>query len=250
MTAATMMRGVPILSFTDHITKARQILRDDIFRELYILNGEKRLLGYIDITDALRVPDTRSNVTVQGFIKKAAVVAPGDSLERISRIIQEAGTDSAAVVDAQQQIQGAVLLSDIFPALIARNEIRGMVSDFMTRHVVSISPEDPIQKVYSLIVESGFTAFPVVSGKTVIGMVSRRDILRERHILKSLKTEARTKIETIMTTPAIFTPPEETLGHAAAMLVKNDISRMPVVNGKKLVGILDRHDILKGLVTA
>ncbi len=250
MTAGTMMRRVPLLSWNDHITKARQILRDDIYRELYVLNGDKRLLGYIDITDALRVTDTRSNVTIEGFLKQAPTVSLEDSLETISRVIREAGTDSAAVVDGNRQVQGAVLLSDIFPALIARNELRGIVSDVMTKRVVSISPEEPIQKVYSQIVESGFTAFPVVQGKTVIGMVSRRDILRERHILKSLKTEARTKIETIMTTPAIITPPEETLSEAAKTLVKNDISRMPVVNGNKLVGILDRHDILKGLVPA
>jgi CBS domain-containing protein len=30
--------------------------------------------------------------------------------------------------------------------------------------------------------------------------------------------------------------------------VKHDISRMPVLEGDRLVGIIDRHDVLKGLV--
>jgi len=246
--AEKVMREVPLLTRTDHITKARKILRDDIYRELYIHNGEKRLLGYIDITDALRVMDTKSNVTVEGYIKQALEVSSCDSLEVIALGLQKATTDSAAVVDSQRIIIGAVLLSDIFPTLISRNEIRGSVADSMTRKVVTISPTDPIQKVYNLIVESGYTAFPVVQRQTVLGLISRRDLLRERRVMKSITNQSKTAVETIMTIPAITIDPDDTLARAAANLIKYDISRMPVVKEEKIVGIIDRHDVLKGLV--
>lgn len=247
-TAEQVVRDVPLLAFNDHLTRARQILRDDIYRELYVHNGKRRLMGYIDITDVLRITDTKSNVTVEGFIKEAPVVSAGDNLGRIAQVISGAMTDSAVIVDTQGSVIGAVLLSDIFPTLITHHEIRGSVADYMTRNVVTIGADAPIQKVYSLIVESGFTAFPVVRGRIPIGMISRRDLLRERHVLKSLKNQSRTKVESIMTTPAINVTPADLLSTAAAILVKNDISRMPVVEGKEIVGIIDRHDVLKGLV--
>jgi CBS domain-containing protein len=216
---------------------------------LYVHNGEKRLLGYVDITDVLRVTDTKSNVTVEGFIKQAVSVSPGDTLESIAQVLKRATTDSAAVTDPQKLILGGILLSDIFPTLITRNEIRGIVADYMTRDVVTISPTAPIQKVYTLIVESGYTAFPVVRKKSVLGLISRRDLLRERHVMKSLKNKAGTAVETIMTTPTITVDPDEQLARAAANLVKYDISRMPVVRDEKIVGIIDRHDVLKALST-
>jgi CBS domain-containing protein len=246
--AEKVMRDVPLLTQHDHVTKARQILRDDIYRELYIHNGERRLVGYIDITDVLRITDTRSNVTVEGFVKQASFVSPNSSLETIAQKLRTATTDSVAVTDPQQLILGVALLSDIFPALTARNEIRGTVGEYMTRDAVTISFDAPIQKVYNLIVESGYTAFPVVRKRTVLGMVSRRDLLRERHVMKSLKNNAKTAIETIMTTPAVTIRSEEKLARAAADLVKYDISRIPVVEDDKIIGIIDRHDILKALV--
>lgn len=247
-TAEQVVRDVSLLAFNDHLTRARQILRDDIYRELYVHNGKHRLMGYIDITDVLRITDTKSNVTVEGFIKEAPVISPGDDLARIARVIDCAMTDSAVIIDSQGSVMGVVLLSDIFPSLITQHEIRGSVGDYMTRDVVTIKADASIQKVYNLIVESGFTAFPVVRRRTPIGMISRRDLLRERHILKSLKNQSKTKVESIMTTPAITVTRADLLSTAAAALVKNDISRMPVVEGTEIVGIIDRHDVLKGLV--
>ena len=49
------MVDVPILKLDDTVTKARQILRDDSFREIYIHDGKKKLLGYIDISDVLQI---------------------------------------------------------------------------------------------------------------------------------------------------------------------------------------------------
>ena len=64
------MIGIPVLKYNDQITKARQILRDDRFREVYVVDAKKNLLGYIDLTDGLRVTATKSNVTVEGYVKE------------------------------------------------------------------------------------------------------------------------------------------------------------------------------------
>ena len=63
-TAQDFMIGIPVLKYNDQITKARQILRDDRFREVYVVDAKKNILGYIDLTDGLRVTATKSNITV------------------------------------------------------------------------------------------------------------------------------------------------------------------------------------------
>jgi CBS domain-containing protein len=247
-TAESIMVKVPVLSLTDHVTKARQILRDDVFREVYVQDEKKHLAGYVDITDALRITDTRSNVTLEGFLKEATSVSPGDTLEKVATALRDARTDSAAVVDGQGTILGAVLLSEIFPILITRHELRGSVWDWMSRRVVTAEAHEPLQKVYTLIMESGFTAFPVVKKRQLVGIVSRHDLLAAGRVRKALDSPAHVEVESVMTKKVITVTPDTATGDAAHLLVKNDISRMPVVEAGKIVGIIDRHDLLKGLV--
>jgi CBS domain-containing protein len=247
-TAESVMVKVPVLSLTDHITRARKILRDDIFREVYVEDEKGHLAGYVDITDALRITDTRSNVTVEGFLKDAVSVAPADSLEKVATVIRDGKTDSAPVVNGQGTILGAVLLSEIFPILATRHELKGRVGDWMSRRVVTADAHDPIQKVYTLIMESGFTAFPVVSRKQLVGIVSRHDLLKAGRVRKAFSNPAHVEVESVMTKEIITIAPGAPTTDAAGLLVKHDISRMPVVEGGKIVGIIDRHDVLKGLV--
>ena len=105
-TAQDFILEIPVLKPGDQITKARQILRDDRFREVYVVDAKKNLLGYIDITDGLRVTATKSNVTIEGFVKEAPMVHPADSIEAAARAMRSYRTDSAAVVDPEPRVSG------------------------------------------------------------------------------------------------------------------------------------------------
>lgn len=238
---------IPVLRFSDQITKARQILRDDRFREIYIVGDAKKLLGYIDITDVLRVTATKSNVTADGFVKDAAEVRASDAIEQVVQVIKKFRTDSAAVVDGRRHITGGVLLSDLFPVIISRNELFGTVSDYMSRAVVVANASDTVQHIYALIVESGFSAFPVVKKRKLVGIISRRDLLRGGRVRTALTHAAHTPIAELMTKEVVTIGPEEEISTAAALLVHHDVSRLPVIDRGSVVGIVDRHDVLAGL---
>jgi CBS domain-containing protein len=248
-TAQDFMIGIPVLKYNDQITKARQILRDDRFREVYVVDAKKNLLGYIDLTDGLRVTATKSNVTVEGYVKEAPMVSPADTIEQLARVMRDSETDSVAVVDPDPgpHIIGGVLLSDIFPVIISRHELHGTVGSHMTRQVTIASPTDTIQKIYTMIMESGFSAFPVVKKKRVVGIISRRDLIRTRRVQSIIAGHAQTTIEEVMSKNVVTIGPDEPIGSAAELLVKHDVSRLPVIDGERIVGIVDRHDVLKGL---
>ena len=244
--AQDVMIDVPVVKCTDTVTKARQILRDDSFREIFVEDEKRRVTGYIDLTDALRITATRSNVTIEGFQKNAALVRAGDTIEEVALVMRDARTESAAVVDAAGHFLGGVLLSDLFPIIITRHEIHGIVGDVMTRKVVTCSPGDPVQRIHALMVESGYSAFPVLKKGKIVGIVSRRDLIRDGRIRTALENDAEVPAERLMTAQVIGTSPYDPLTRAAGTLVQHDISRMPVLDEGRLVGILDRHDVLKG----
>ncbi len=237
---------VPVLTSNDPMTKARQILRDEGFREVYVTDAKKTLLGYIDLTDALRVTATKSNVTVEGYIKEAARAGTDETVEDVAKTMQKFRTDSAAITDEKGHIRGGVILADLFPVIICRNELRGRVADVMTRKVFTAAPDDTIQKFYSLMTESGFTAFPVVKKNRVVGLISRRDLIRHR-IRTAIAQHAQTPVESVMTKEIFAIAPDEPLKAAAELLVSRDVSRLPVLDGDKLVGLIDRHDVLRGM---
>ena len=245
--AEDLMVDIPTLHYDDYITKARSVLRDDVFREVYVVDEKNRLKGYLDISDVLRVMDTKSNVTIKGFVREAARVAQGTSLTEVGIAILEARTNSAAVVDEDGVYQGGVLFSELFPILISRRTIPGRVEDVMSHEPITSTPDAPIHRVYNLIVTSGFIAFPVVQKKEPIGIISRRDLLRAGNLRISVKNQADTTVERVMTTPAISVAPDDPITTASRLMVEHDISMLPVIDGKKqLVGVIDRHDVLSG----
>lgn len=239
---------VQALNKDAYVTHARQILRDDVYREIYVTDEIGSLTGMIDITDVLKVTDTRSNVTISGFIREAPSVAMDTSLEMVGSTILNAGTDSVAVLKENGTFIGAILFRDLFPVLVSRHEITGNVCDVMTPNVICSEADESIQKVYSRIVESGYASLPVVSKKKLIGIVSRRDLIENGSIRQSLGNSTKTAISRVMTTPVITTRPNATVSEAANLLVTHDISRIPVLEDEHVIGILDRHDVLKNLV--
>lgn len=245
--AQDFMLEIPVLKNNEGLTKARQILRDDRFREVYVVGAKNELLGYIDITDVLKVTATKSNVTVEGFVRDAAAVAPADSIERAAKAMRDYRTDSAAVITPTRQILGGVLLTDIFPVIISKNELPGRVDGCMSGSVVTASPTDSIQKIYTMILESGFSAFPVVRKKCLVGIISRRDLISSRAVRSALVGHSQRIIEDVMKKDVITVSLDEPVSVAAQLLVRHDVSRLPVMDGKNLVGIIDRHDVLKGL---
>ncbi|CCJ35514.1 putative signal transduction protein with CBS domains [Methanoculleus bourgensis MS2] len=247
--ASNLMVKIPVLRYDDHVTKARSVLRDDVFRELYVVDEKNRLMGYLDISDVLRVVDTKSNVTIKGFVREAARVTRDTPLTEVARAIMDAYTNSAAVVDEDGVLLGGVLFSELFPVLISRRNIPGRVGDVMTREPITCAPEDPIHKIYSLIVSSGFIAFPVVQKDEVIGIISRRDLLRAGNVRISVKNQADTTVDRVMTTPVVSVTPDDQVATAARLMVDHDISILPVIDERKrIVGIIDRHDVSSCLI--
>jgi CBS domain-containing protein len=247
--ARNLMIEVVSLHKDEYVTRARQVLRDDVCREIYITDEKQQLAGMIDITDVLKVTDTRSNVTISGFIREAAAVTMDTPLEEVASAIFRAGVDSAAVIEDNGTFMGAILLRDLFPILVSRHEVAGLIEDSMTKRVISCDAEDSMQKVYSLIIESGFSSLPILSKKRLVGIISRRDLIEKGGIRRSLGNSTITQVNRAMTTAVITARPDEPVSDAAKQLVSHDISRIPVVVDGIVIGILDRHDVLKTLVT-
>ncbi len=142
-------------------------------------------------------------------------------------------------------------------------------ADVMTTDVVSITPDTPVRDIAELLHTRRISGVPVVdTGSRVIGIVSEGDLIGHAAIIGErrrswwlslfadeslsardyIKTHGRTAGE-VMTTNVVTVDEAATLADLAETLARHRIKRVPVVRGGKLVGIVTRGDLLKGVAT-
>jgi acetoin utilization protein AcuB len=129
------------------------------------------------------------------------------------------------------------------------------VSDWMTKKVFTLSPDDPLSDAISLMTEKRIKHLPVVKNARIKGILSDRDIkeycpskattldIYELHYLL-----AKVKVKDVMKTKVITTPAETPVEEAAMIMLDNNIGCIPVVDQGELTGIISDKDIFHALV--
>lgn len=111
------------------------------------------------------------------------------------------------------------------------------VNDYMTRNVISVSPDTKTEEIIRLMKESHHNSYPVVENNRLVGMVTAFDIVAKEH------TET---VRGIMTTKLVVANQDLTINDASRVMFRRGISRMPVVdNNGKLVGIITNTDMVR-----
>lgn len=102
---------------------------------------------------------------------------------------------------------------------------------------VTLSPTEPVRRAGELMNEHNVSGFPIVDGKKLVGILTRRD-------LKFLK-DYDVKVSSVMTKDNLITgPADTTLEQAKEILQKHKIEKLLLVNSKgELAGLITMRDI-------
>ncbi len=129
------------------------------------------------------------------------------------------------------------------------------VSEWMTRKVFIVKPDDSISEVVMIIKEKDVKHVPVAEHGRLKGIVSDRDIkdycpskatsldMYELHYLL-----AKTKVREVMKTRVYTTSPDVPIEEAAMLLYDKNIGCLPVVDDGRLAGIISDRDIFRAMV--
>jgi len=108
------------------------------------------------------------------------------------------------------------------------------------RDPITIPPEMTVRQVIALSREHGFSGFPVLQGKTVVGIITNRDLRFEEDLDASVKTKM-TPRERLITVKE-----GASLEKAKRLMSKHRLERVLVVNDAfELRGLVTVKDILK-----
>lgn len=139
------------------------------------------------------------------------------------------------------------------------------VGHFMSRRVVSVTPDTPIRIAAQLMLEHKISGLPVVDAAGgVVGIISERDLLRDDgkgtdgspwlklmiapEGLAERPAQLRDrKVEEVMTPNPLTVTPASSLGDACRLIEERGFKRLPVVQDGKLVGVIARADLVRAL---
>jgi len=151
-----------------------------------------------------------------------------------------------------------------------------LVQDAMTKNPVTCNADTPLREVVALFRKHHIGGLPVMEGMELVGMVTESDLIslleterisndlwlpspfevieipirefvnweKTKHALTNIGDMPAKKV---MTRRVITATEDMDVEAAASLMLKEGISRLPVLKGKKIAGILTRADIINAI---
>jgi acetoin utilization protein AcuB len=130
------------------------------------------------------------------------------------------------------------------------------VSKLMSRKLITVSPEDSVERAVQLLRQRGVRHLLVLKNGRLVGIVSDRDLKRALDPARSKKKKLLNlgglffllepfAIQEIMTRDVVSIAPEATAQMAASLMVEMKFGALPVAKNGKLLGIITETDLLR-----
>ena len=121
-------------------------------------------------------------------------------------------------------------------------ETRVPLREIMRSRPTTIDHNASVTKAAATMCHDEVGSCIVLQNNLPIGIITEQDI-NCKVVAKDIKPST-IQVNTVMSTPLITIPVEKNVGDAAQMMVKHHVRRLPIVEGKTVVGIVTVRDLL------
>ena len=111
----------------------------------------------------------------------------------------------------------------------------------MSRDLLSTEPTEAIAQVAQRMVERDLGAVLVLDGGRLVGIMTERDIMRA--VARGLHGDA--VVGDYMSKDPETIEPDDTMQHAAVLMIHGGFRHLPVVERDSVVGILSIRDLIR-----
>lgn len=112
------------------------------------------------------------------------------------------------------------------------------------RKTITIRPDASVPEAMELLISNEISCLPVVGhGDELIGIISDKDIFKK--VNADPKGFADASVEDLMSADVIVGLMQDDIHYIAGIMTKNRIRHVPIVEDRKLVGLVSVGDIVK-----
>lgn len=131
-------------------------------------------------------------------------------------------------------------------------EVNMFVGERMSRPVISVTPETPINDVLAMFKKEHIRRAPVMKDGKLVGIVSEKDLLNASpsdvttlSVWEMNYLISKVKVKNVMTKKVITVTKDTPIEEAARIMADKKIGGLPVVDGEKVVGMITETDLFK-----
>lgn len=126
----------------------------------------------------LRACDPKTLTVHQLMEDNVVTCSPQTSALSVAQILTEGNFGSVPVVDEHRTLLGIVTEFDLLNVMNQDKDLEKVTAeDMMTQSVVTVTEEMPVLDLIKLLQDQHLIRVPVVKGRTLVGIVARRDIV-------------------------------------------------------------------------
>ena len=104
-------------------------------------------------------------------------VSLNTDVQKICEVLIKRRVSGLPVVKDRKKLIGFVSERDIIASTSGRDFLRKKAKDIMTRKVVSVREDAPMEQISKIFTERPFRYIPVTKRGTVIGVISRKQVI-------------------------------------------------------------------------
>ena len=260
---------------TTSLLEARDILFKHKIRRLIVLGAKNKPVGIITEKDVAKTVYTLGGksvklIQVKDFMsKKLVTVKKSDTVYDCAKLMKNKKISSIIVLNAKGGLEGLVTKTDLISVFLTQASKPLKVSDIMTRRVITVTPMDSVLLVENQLIKNRITRIVVVRKRKPVGIITHRNFLPAKIPHWIAETADATELQRyqkdqqlmelqsnqlsyllpfkavdIMTPNPITVNANDDVSVAALLMVRHDISGLPVVRKSALVGIITKTDIV------
>lgn len=120
------------------------------------------------------------------------------------------------------------------------------ILDSKGNNIWSVKPDDSVLDAIKMMADKRVGALLVMEGDKLAGIISERDYARK--VILMGRSSEKTPVKEIMSSEVICTNPEETIENCMALMTEHHIRHLPVIQDKKVTGVLSIGDLVKTII--
>jgi len=204
--------------------------------------------------------------------RKLFTLTRDNTVQECAKLIKNHRISLVIILNQDKTLDGIVTKTDLAGVFLTKGQSSIKVSKVMKRKLITAAPSDPILHVESLLIKYGISRVIIKRNQTPVGIITFRDFVpakipqwiaesadpkevQEYKFKKGLKETHSNQLSylfpfhstDIMTVNPITIEENKDVKQAIVLMIKNNISGLPVVKKSKLVGIITKSDIVNVL---
>jgi CBS domain-containing protein len=112
--------------------------------------------------------------------------------------------------------------------------------------VHTVDPDTTVFDAIAKMADRDVGSLVVLDGETIIGIITERHYAR--NVVLKGKTSPTTLVRDIMERHVVCTRPDQTIEQCMALMSDKRVRHLPVLEGKRVVGILSIGDLVKCII--